>query len=202
MGPPHQVLDNRYNHGHYYPPHGYVVHDLPMGYHPYYWHGSHYYFYGGTWYAPGPAGFVVVGAPVGLFVTTLPAFYTTVWFGGLPYYYANGAYYQWNAAQSGYAVVDAPPGADQPGAPPAGVQDAAPGGSPPSDNTYIYPKNGQSQDQQAADRFECHDWARNQTGFDPTQPGGGVPPDQTGARRDQYQRAMSACLDARGYSVR
>ena len=56
--------------------------------------------------------------------------------------------------------------------------------------------------QQSADRFECHSWARSQTGFDPTQPGGAVPGNQTGASRDQYQRAITACLEARGYSVK
>jgi len=195
-----QVLDGRYNHGGYYPARGFVVHDLPGGYHPYFFHGSHYYFAGGAWYAPGPGGFVVVGPPVGLFIATLPALYTTVWFGGAPYYYANNTYYQWAPAQSGYVVVNAPPGADQPGAPP----DAAAAGPPgaPADNVYIYPKNGQTADQQAADRFECHDWAKNQTGFDPTQSGGGVPPGDNGSRREQYQRAMGACLEARGYSVK
>jgi hypothetical protein len=29
-----QVLDNRYNHGHYYPPRGQVVRSLPGGYRP------------------------------------------------------------------------------------------------------------------------------------------------------------------------
>jgi hypothetical protein len=191
-----QVFDNRYNHGHYYAPHGSIVHELPVGYHPYFFHGDHYYFAGGVWYHPGPLGFVVVGPPVGLFVATLPAFYTTVWFGGVPYYYANDAYYQWDAAQNGYVVANAPPGADQPGAPPAGPAPA------PADNTYIYPKNGQTADQQAADRFECHDWAKNQTGFDPTQPAGGVSSAETNSKRDQYQRAMGACLEARGYSVK
>jgi len=32
----------------------------------------------------------------------------------------------------------------------------------------IYPKNGQSQEQQSADRYECHSWAKAQTGYDPT----------------------------------
>jgi hypothetical protein len=200
-GGPHQFFDNRYNHGGYYPNRGYVVRDLPGGYRPYYWHGNHYYFAGGVWYAPGPAGFVVTGAPVGLAIATLPPVYTTVWLGGTPYYYADNVYYQWNAPQNSYVVADVPNGADQPGGPPP---DAASPGAPgaPSDNAYIYPKNGQTQDQQAADRFECHDWAKNQTGFDPTQPSGGVDPSQTGPRRDQYQRAMSACLEARGYTVR
>ena len=197
--PPHQFLDNRYNHGHYYPYHGYVVHELPYGYRPYYWHGSRYYFYGGVWYAPGPAGFVVVGPPAGLFLATLPPFYTTLWVGGVPYYYANDVYYQWNAAQNGYVVVNPPPGADQPGTPPPDARQPSPG---MPDSVYIYPKNGQTPEQQAADRFECHDWARNQTGFDPTQNNGGVSAEESASKRGQYQRAMGACLEARGYSVK
>jgi hypothetical protein len=61
-----QVFDNRYNHGHYYPTRGAIVHELPAGYHPYFFHGEHYYFAGGVWYHPGPAGFEIVGPPVGL----------------------------------------------------------------------------------------------------------------------------------------
>jgi len=45
-------------------------------------------------------------------------------------------------------------------------------------------------------------WAASQTGFDPTQAGGGVAPDQTVARGEDYKRAMRACLEGRGYSVR
>ena len=33
---------------------------------------------------------------------------------------------------------------------------------------YIYPNKGQSQQQQDKDRYECHTWAVQQTGFDPT----------------------------------
>ena len=192
-----EVLDNRYNHGHYYPSRGSVVRTLPGGYRPYYWRGSRYYFWGGVWYAPGPGGFMVVGPPAGLFLTVLPPFYTTVWVGGAPYYYADNVYYQWQPNANGYVVVDPPPGADQPGAPP---EAASPG--PSSDNFFIYPKNGQTQEQQAADQYECHSWSKGQTGFDPTQPGGGVGPGDSGSRRDQYNRAMTACLEARGYSVK
>ena len=35
---------------------------------------------------------------------------------------------------------------------------------------YIYPSKGQSQEQQERDKFECYNWARQQTGFDPTAP--------------------------------
>lgn len=33
---------------------------------------------------------------------------------------------------------------------------------------YIYPKNGQSEKLQKRDRYECHVWAADQTGFDPS----------------------------------
>jgi opacity protein-like surface antigen len=66
----------------------------------------------------------------------------------------------------------------------------------------IYPKNGQTAEQESADRYACHSWARNQTGFDPTEPAGGVSPSEEASRRAEYRRAMTACLEARGYDVR
>jgi hypothetical protein len=33
---------------------------------------------------------------------------------------------------------------------------------------FIYPSQGQSQEQQNRDQFECHQWAVQNTGFDPT----------------------------------
>lgn len=190
----HAYFDSRYNHGRYYPPRGFVVHDLPPGYRAYYHGGRPYFFVGGVWYVNGPGGFIVAAPPPGLIVSVLPPFYTTVWLGGVPYYYADDVYYRWDAGVDGYEVVDPPANADAAGPPPPPPQNDA-------SQLYIYPKNGQTQDQQAQDRYECHSWATGQTGFDPTQPGGGVPPDQNAARREQYQRAMTACLEARGYSV-
>jgi Glycine-zipper domain len=35
---------------------------------------------------------------------------------------------------------------------------------------YVYPAKGQSQAQQDKDRYECHAWAAQQTGFDPSSP--------------------------------
>ena len=35
---------------------------------------------------------------------------------------------------------------------------------------FIYPAKGQSQAQQDKDRYECHSWAVQQTGFDPSKP--------------------------------
>jgi hypothetical protein len=202
-----QVLDSRFNHGRYYPALGSVRPDLPGGYRPYFHGSDRFYFSGGVWYAPRGPGFVVVTPPAGLVISVLPPFYSTVWFGGVPYYYADNVYYTYQPDQNGYVVADAPPNANPNDSPP-------PDGTPPPDGApppgaapsaqqmdlIIYPKNGQTNDQQAADRYECHTWAKGQTGFDPTQPAGGSPgnPD---VGRSNYNRAMSACLQARGYQV-
>jgi hypothetical protein len=187
-----QVLDSRYNHGRYYPPAGTVRPSLPDGYRPYYRGGSRYYFSGGIWYAPRGPGFVVIAPPPGLVISVLPPYYSTVWFGGVPYYYADNVYYTWQPDQNGYVVVNPPDNADAPAAAPP------PDGGQP--DLMIYPKNGQTKEQQAADQFECNNWAKGQTGFDPTQPGGGVS-GNADAARSSYDRAISACLQGRGYQV-
>lgn len=128
----------------------------------------------------------------------------------------------------------------------------------------VYPKQGQSSEQQSRDRYECHMWAVQQSGFDPSNPqmaqgSGGASGGDTaretlrgGARgaaagaaigaiagdagkgsaigatagalkrgfqerdrqraggpaggsnpaQENYRRALSACLDGRGYSVK
>ena len=43
-----------------------------------------------------------------------------------------------------------------------------------SAQVFAYPSGGQSQQQQEADRYQCHQWAVSQTGFDPT----AMPPPQ------------------------
>lgn len=35
---------------------------------------------------------------------------------------------------------------------------------------YVYPAKGQSEDQMQRDKFDCSQWATQQTGFDPTNP--------------------------------
>jgi Glycine zipper len=41
---------------------------------------------------------------------------------------------------------------------------------------YIYPNKGQSPEQQSRDRYDCHRWAVQQTGFDPTRARASAPP--------------------------
>jgi hypothetical protein len=139
------------------------------------WYGGYY-----------PWGWGWAGLGVGLYFATLPYYYSTYWYGGIPYYYADNTYFQWSPAAGQYVTV----------APPAGAPDQ-PGGQAPSE-LMVYPKNGQSQKQQSTDRYECHRWAVSQLGYDPTSAGGGT------VRRDptDYNRAQTACLEGRGYSVR
>jgi hypothetical protein len=84
-----------------------------------------------------------------------------------------------------------PRGADVPGAAPARA----------AEDLVIYPRNGQNSDKIAADRYECHNWARGESGFDPTAVAAGGSTAAEGSRPERYRRAMAACLEGRGYSV-
>lgn len=154
-------------------------------------------------WGPGPGfGFHYGGAPfyyrspfwylsLGAVVSVLPDFYTTYWFGGVPYYYADGAYFLWRPDMNGYVVTN----------PPKGVQaESGPAAGTTSLDVYAYPRNGQSDTQQASDRSECRSWAVGQAGSDPTQADAKQP--ASPAVRDGYLRALTACLEGRGYTVR
>jgi subtilase family serine protease len=72
----------------------------------------------------------------------------------------------------------------------AGAPAAAAAGSPAASygRVFMYPRHGQSDAQQAADRRECSEWAATQTS-----PGL--------SKESAYSRAMAACGEARGYTV-
>ena len=208
-----QYLDGRYHHDHYYPPHGFVFGVLPPHHYTVFHGGIQFYFADGIWYRnEGPARFIVVAPPIGVVVPVLPPAYATVWVGNAPYYYANDTYYV--QSPGGYTVVAPPPSnviVEQP--PPNVVVQPVPQAVQPApapvqqlppatvaqgpDNVFIYPKNGQGEQQQATDRYECHRWAVSQTGFDPTLSAGASPQKHT-----DYQRALGACLEGRGYTVK
>jgi hypothetical protein len=132
-----------------------------------------------------------VAPRIGFTVAVLPPYYTTLWLGGFPYFYADGAYFMWRERERHYEVVEAPAGAET---------SRAPASTP--DDLFVYPKQGQSEEVQSKDRYECHRWAVDQTTYDPTQPAAGLSRDDARAKRDDYRRAMTACLESRGYTVR
>jgi hypothetical protein len=184
------ILDRRYQHDRYYPRQGYSITKLPPNYYRYHYRDRDYYFHGGVWYGRRDGSYFVVRPSIGWFIPVLPAFYTTIWFGGIPYYYANDVYYVWDPSRSGYIVTNPPADINAQEAPPV-----------MSEQLYIYPKQGQTEQQQANDRYACHEWGVKQTGYDPTQPPANMSQDELNNRREEYRRAMKACLEGRGYSV-
>ena len=136
------------------------------------------------------------------FLGALPAGCVTYWWGNVPYYYWQGVYYLWSPDYGAYVVADPPPitgGAVQGAAPPPSAQ--TPGSnSQGALSLYVYPKRGQSKQQTQNDRYQCHEWAVGQTGFDPTNPVNDT--HAATATPSNYKRAVTACLEARGYSVR
>lgn len=93
-----------------------------------------------------------------------------------PYGYSYPAPYPWYAP--GYVVVD-PTVTYVQGQP-------VPAAAPPA--PVVYPRNGQNAQQQDADSNACSEWAGKQ-------PNATVDP-------NVFQRAMGACLEGRGYTVR
>ena len=166
---------------------GYYGHGYSTGA---YWQGG--YWNGGFWprsyYGPGFSWFLPV----------LPLAYATYWYSGVPYYYANDVYYTYDPGSEGYVATDPPPVAEGTG---AGAEGASVGsGAPPSaemapndgaaaGQIFMYPKNGQSAEQQSADKADCQQWAAQQAG-------------EVAQNEPDYQRAMAACVEGRGYSAR
>lgn len=183
------VLDKRHRHNQYYPRQGHVVKRLPDRPHRVTHRGTHFYYSSGIWYRPSGAYFTVTVPPVGVIVPVLPHLYTTVWIGGEPYYYAAGTYYRWYPERRGYIVTEPPKDSD--------VYEQA----QVQDQVFVYPRAGQDEEKQSLDRYECHRWAVDQSGFDPTRPGGNVTLAENLERRADYNRATKACLEARDYSV-
>jgi hypothetical protein len=90
-------------------------------------------------------------------------------------------------------VGDPSGAASAPDAPTAGAPQAAyPAAGDPATGQqgriFMYPKNGQSEEQQSIDKRECQEWAAQQAG-------------QSAANGSDYQRAMVACIEGRGYSA-
>jgi hypothetical protein len=181
---------------------GYYGHGYSTGA---YWRGG---YWGGAWW---PRAYYGVG--FSWFLPVLPLAYATYWYGGVPYYYANDVYYTYSPGYEGYVATDPPPVADPNagggaapntgmapnGGPAPGAGDMAPNSAPgpqgPADGgpvagqIFMYPKNGQSAEQQATDKAECQQWASQQAG-------------QVAQNGSDYQRAMAACVEGRGYSAR
>ena len=80
---------------------------------------------------------------------------------------------------------------------PMGIVRAGPDG-----DWVLKRSSGVSYAQQARVRYQCDIWAVDQTGFDPAEDDGGVPPGEGTGKRADYLRAEAACFEAYGYIVR
>ncbi len=200
-----RYLDGRFHHDRYYPPLGHVFFGLPGGFLSVEYRGVHLFFSEGVWYRPERQGrYAVVAPSPGVILPIPPPFYTVVWANGLPYYYANNTYYF--QTPQGYRVVDPPSAQSLSEAPPA-VQSPpivvipapAPAVAPQMAALFVYPRQNQSEQQTAKDRYDCDRWAAGQSGYDPLASGATAP---SQAQADAFRRAATACLDARGYTAR
>jgi hypothetical protein len=192
------------------------------------WHGHHHgggsyfwwgaalgaaltlpFYYSRTWADPGP-------------------YYYSPYYGPGPMVYANPPVYVqrqpvyvqsqpvYVQSQPNYVAAAPQPRNVVPQTPSNGVIELGPVNSPPpvnsnsgqpqssnagqasSDQWFVYPSRGQSQQQVANDRYECNRWATNESGYDPDLRTHRNP--ETGPAN--YGRALSACLEGRGYAVR
>ncbi len=147
-----------------------------------------YFYRSGIFYEPRSSGYVVIRAPLGARVRSLPTGYISFGLGTRRYFYVNTTYYLWDDRSRDYVVVEPPERAEAAMQSSIEVANAA--------ELFVYPKNGQSEEQRDQDRYECHRWAKSQTNYDPSLA------NQPASLAPDYRRAISACLEGRGYTVR
>ena len=155
---------------------------LPNKHHQINHRGKSYYYTGGSFYRHKSNVYLSISAPIGAIVPGLPGGYITFGVGPSRYYYLGGVYYR--HAPGGYRVVEKPEEAE------AVLASAG------SDKLIIYPADGQTEEQKNRDKYECHTWASDESGYDPTDAS------SDNLLRTDYNRAMSACLEARRYVVK
>jgi len=118
----HQHLDSRFSHDRYYYDRGYAMHAAPAGGvadlmgpngERFYFQGGNWYRWRGDWYRCWGGAWVVVDAPLGVFVLSLPPYYTTIWRNGVLYYYANETFYVRDAVRNAYEVTASPDAAER-----------------------------------------------------------------------------------------
>jgi hypothetical protein len=135
--------------------------------------------HGPGWFLPG----LIVGGAIGLSLAAPRYYYPPP-----AYYYPPPAY---SYPPPAYSYP--PPGYVPP--PLASVSPRDENQNPPAGGrVFIYPRQGQTQEQQVKDSDECQIWTTNQSGYDPTKPlPAEIPQDQLGQSNGNFLRAMGAC---------
>ncbi len=167
-------------------PLGHVINTLPYRYSRIHVGGLPYFYYSGIFYKRFGSNFVVVSAPIGARIRTLPAGFIGFTIGLSTYYTINDNYYTWDEPSGNYLVVDEPVGASET------IAEITHG------RLIIEPLDRQDEKQQAKDRYACHRWAVSESNVDPTDEDQKI----TDKENHRYKQAISACLEDRSYSVR
>ena len=171
-----------------YPRAGHEVRSLPKGHTLVRVNRHNYHYHHGVFYRPRSHGsYVVVRAPLGARVRHLPAGYISFLIGPRRHYYVNYTYYLRDRETAEYVVVAEPEGAE------AALVAAS---ESVSGDIFVYPSQGQTDAQRDRDRYDCYLWAVEQTGFDPSAA------DSAAGNAADYRRAITACLEGRGYTVK
>lgn len=185
----HRAEHFRTSHRHHYYAPGRRFEQLPSGRHRFNHRGKDYYYFGGNYFHHSHNHYITVRAPIGARVPYLAPGYVRFNLNSNRYYYSGYTYYRWDDRRRDYIVIAEPRGASE-----AIVTAAASSSS--SGEIYAYPAKGQSAEQQDRDYYDCHVWGVDKSDYDPSMEA------QDADRAQDYRRAMTACLEGRGYSVK
>jgi hypothetical protein len=114
IAPYHRHRDTHHGHDHVYPDRGAVFRELPGPATTVNYAGIPYRFVNGIWFEQRGPAFIVVAAPIGLVVPSLPAVATAVGSGVQALLYVNDTYYRARPDLGGYEVVNDPADATVP----------------------------------------------------------------------------------------
>lgn len=148
--------------------------------------GLPFFYFSGVFYKNYGSDYIVVSAPIGAVVKTLPAGFIGYSIGPETYYTVNDVYYIWDEPQESYIVVEKPENSDKV------IKKVTQG------RLIIEPQSGQDEKQQAKDRYTCHRWAVTEANVDPTEENQEI----SEKENKEYKNAIAACLEDREYIVK
>jgi len=155
---------------------------LPARYHRVTIGRSIYFYSDGVYYVQQGSAYIVVRGPIGARVGILPYGFRSIYVGPRRYFLVNSTYYIYAPATNDYVVVTKP--------------ETTGSEVTQSKDPIIYPASGQSEEQLDQDRYECHRWALDKSGFDPS-----LSRAVDDKNSDKYYRSLEACLNGRGYTL-
>lgn len=162
---------------------------------------NNYFYRDGRYYSNRSGRYISVSAPIGARVSFLPNSAISIVYGNSRYFRVGLTWYL--GRSNYYEVIERPPViveqqvlVEQPQYPDTYEENIQPGYEEQRPNLVIYPASGQSENQQDKDNYECYRWSKNESNYDPTEPY------QDLNNKDLYVRAMTACMESRGYTVR